>query len=470
MNRFKRLLKNGHVRGFLICALCIALVTGCASYPKNERLNAYQKDYGYRFDNLTRGENTDSLFVVLCFSGGGTRAATMSYWVLDRLAKTTITWKGEQKRLIDEVDVISSVSGGSFTAGYYGLFGDQIFIDFYDKFLKENIQKKLKLEVLKPINWFRLASPNYSRIDLASAYYNDHIFNHKTFGDLLERGKRPFLMINATHMSTGRRFEFTQPRFNDICSDLNPVSVARAVAASSAFPGLLTALTIENYGFDCGMIPPRWTRGALRDRDITSNQFYAALEYETYKDTIAHHWLHLLDGGVSDNLGILGPMDMMLSLSHGNSLLGKLNMGVIEKMVFIVVNAGTDKPKTWGAKERHPSIFDVVLAAATTPMDRLSNTTMKALSERVVALEQFYDKQHGCENQNPDCRKIDFYPVFLGFQGIKDEDNDDNIREKLLGLPTSFYLTEPQLNILKKGTAILLDSNVKLKKLIRDLE
>lgn len=454
----------------LLCVLCISIVFGCASYPKNGRLKAYQKTHGYRFDNLARGENTDSLFVVLCFSGGGTRAATMSYWVLDRLAKITITWKGQQKRLLDEVDIISSVSGGSFTAGYYGLFGDRIFIDYYEKFLSENIEKKLKLEVLKPVNWFRLASPTYSRIDLASAYYNDHIFDGRTFASLVDGNQRPYLMINATNMSTGRRFEFTQPQFDAVCSDLNSVSVARAVAASSAFPGLLTALTIENYGFGCGIRPPRWTRGALRDRDITSNQFYSALEYEVYKDNSAHHWFHLLDGGVSDNLGILGPMDMMLSFSQGNSLMGKLNMGIIEKMVFIVVNAGTDKPKKWDAKERHPSIFNVVLAAATTPMDRLSNATMKALSDRVHELELFYDKQHPCDAETPGCHGIDFYPVFLGFQGIKDADNADGIREKLLSLPTSFYLTRPQLKNLKKGTRLLLDANVKLKKLIRDLE
>ncbi len=47
---------------------------------------------------------------------------------------------GKTRRLLDEVDGISSVSGGSFTAAYYGLFGDRIFIDFEEKFLKRDVQ------------------------------------------------------------------------------------------------------------------------------------------------------------------------------------------------------------------------------------------------------------------------------------------------------------------------------------------
>ena len=58
---------------------------------------------------------------------------------------------GKKRRLLDEVDGISSVSGGSFTAGYYGLFGDRIFEDFETKFLKKNIQGALdQKDVLKP--------------------------------------------------------------------------------------------------------------------------------------------------------------------------------------------------------------------------------------------------------------------------------------------------------------------------------
>ena len=64
-----------------------------------------------------------------------TRAASLSYGVLEELARTEIEIHGTKRRLLDEVDMISSVSGGSFTAAYYALFGDRIFEYFEGCFL-----------------------------------------------------------------------------------------------------------------------------------------------------------------------------------------------------------------------------------------------------------------------------------------------------------------------------------------------
>lgn len=453
----------------IVFAVALLAFGGCASYPDYKELSGYDPGYGYRFENLNRGENSDSLFVVLCFSGGGTRAAAMSYEVLDRLANTPIIWKGQSKRLLDEVDIISSVSGGSFTAAYFGLFGDEIFTTFKNRFLRVNVEQKLLARLLNPVNLLRLASSKYSRIDLAAEYYHQEIFRKKKFSDLTASGKRPYLIINATNMSTGDRFEFTQPQFNIICSDLNNVSVGRAVAASSAYPGLLTSLTVDNFGFGCGFSPPRWTRGALRDRDITSTQFPLAITYQTYGNLDEHRWLHLLDGGVSDNIGLVGAMEMLFSIRDDRSLLGRISLGRIEKLVFIVVNAGTDKPTQWDRTPNNPGIVDVLTAAATNPIDRLSFNAMKALNDMVHELQSFYRKQAACDSSQPDCVRVDFYPIFLGFQGIKDTDNADGIREKLLSLPTNFHLADDQLELLKKGAKILIDTNLEYQKLTRAL-
>jgi NTE family protein len=61
--------------------------------------------------------------LILAFSGGGTRAAAFAYGVLEELAATPVVLGGRPRRLLDEVDLISAVSGGSFTAAYYGLYG-----------------------------------------------------------------------------------------------------------------------------------------------------------------------------------------------------------------------------------------------------------------------------------------------------------------------------------------------------------
>ena len=133
------------------------LFAGCAHYPVNAPMTRAAPETGYRVTNLSHPNNSDSLFVVLAFSGGGTRAAALSYGVLEELARTRIVWEGKSGRLLDEVDLISSVSGGSFTAAYYGLFGDRIFSDFESAFLKRNIQSRLLAPYFSPVNWFRYA-------------------------------------------------------------------------------------------------------------------------------------------------------------------------------------------------------------------------------------------------------------------------------------------------------------------------
>ena len=156
------------------------LLAGCAHYPVNAPLTHSAPETGYRFTNLSHTNNSDSLFVVLAFSGGGTRAAALSYGVLEELAKTQIIWEGKRGRLLDEVDLISSVSAGSFTAVYYGLYGDRIFKDFESVFLKRNIQGRLLAPYFSPVNWCRLASPKFSRIDMAAEYYGSLATNGTT--------------------------------------------------------------------------------------------------------------------------------------------------------------------------------------------------------------------------------------------------------------------------------------------------
>src|SRR5262245_50823301 len=84
----------GHVRrrGGVLLVAALAAAYGCASYPKTAPLAKYALTAGYRFEQLppvvrisNAGRNSDRLFVVLAFSGGGTRAAALSYGVLRQL-------------------------------------------------------------------------------------------------------------------------------------------------------------------------------------------------------------------------------------------------------------------------------------------------------------------------------------------------------------------------------------------------
>ena len=55
--------------------------------------------------------------------------------------------------MLDEVDVITGVSGGSFTALAYGLYGEKLFNQYEARFLKRNVQGELMARFLNPLNW-----------------------------------------------------------------------------------------------------------------------------------------------------------------------------------------------------------------------------------------------------------------------------------------------------------------------------
>ena len=195
-------------RTVMVAALVVA--AGCAHYPVNDPLARHDPAAGYRVENLPDAENSGSLLVVLTFSGGGTRAAALAYGVLEALRDTVIAWRGRKVALLDEVDVISSISGGSFPAAYYALRGGKIFDEFPDRFLYRQVQSDLLRQVLSPASWLKLAAPAYGRSDLAAEFYDREVFGGGTYADVIARNRRPFVVLNATDMTTGTQFAFIQ--------------------------------------------------------------------------------------------------------------------------------------------------------------------------------------------------------------------------------------------------------------------
>ena len=117
----------------LAASLCAALLglAGCASRPVNPPITQVDPNGGYTFQTRQKHFKSQDTLVVLAFSGGGTRAAAFSYGVLEFLKRTEVVApNGAKLRLLDAVDMITGVSGGSFTALAYGLYGDKLFADY----------------------------------------------------------------------------------------------------------------------------------------------------------------------------------------------------------------------------------------------------------------------------------------------------------------------------------------------------
>ena len=261
-------------------------LAGCASIPATTTPVQYVNPaHGYRFVTTPAGDhNSNSLLLVVTFSGGGSRAAALAYGVLETLSATEIVWDGERRRLLDEVDVISSVSGGSVAAAYFALHGERFFEDFVPKFLARNMQTMANLRMANPLNWARLASPQFGRSDLIAELFDDTLFHGATFADIVSRHRRPFVMLNATDMVTGHRFEFIQDQFDFLCADMNPFPLARAVVASAAVPIALSPITIRNHADRCAIEDIPWITAALKERRLSSRVYYNAARMSSYRN------------------------------------------------------------------------------------------------------------------------------------------------------------------------------------------
>lgn len=438
----------------------LLIICGCAPYVLNKQLKDCSAEKGYSFENISSPKDADKIFIVLTFSGGGTRAAALSYGVLEKLHDIIIP--GTTKKVLDEVDVISTVSGGSFTGAYYALFGNRIFTEFKDKFLYRKIEKELMVKLLNPINWFYLASPYYNRIDLASELYDQTIFDKKTFRALAAANKRPFLIINATNLFQGARFEFTSDQFRYLGSDLLSHPVARGVASSSAFPFLLSPITLKNYPCKEGSKLDGEDESALKDYWNNKRRYYAAWNNAIYKNMKDHKYLHLMDGGLADNLGLRAVYNLYVR----SSIRQKINDGDIKRFLVIVVNAKTSSPQKIDQKKSPPGLITVGYKTCTVSMDNYTFETVEMfkdlLSGRIKTQKVRDDCQAKLDEHAKDGFKfpplaggdLKLYVADLEFNNLSDEKKKDYFNN----LPTSFTLEKSEVeDLIKVGGQLLIE-------------
>jgi NTE family protein len=366
--------------------LLAAFAGGCAHWPATPRL-AQVGAPGYRPAEATHAGRSDDLLVIVAMSGGGTRAAALGYGVLEELRRTEVTVNGVTRRLLDEVDVISAVSGGSFPATYYALRGEQTFDEFEARVLSRKFEAELARRIiLNPANWFRLASGTFGKSDLFAELYDETVFDHATFADLKKAGG-PFVIINGTDVTSGARFSFTQDQFDAICADLMAVPLGRAVATSTALPPLLTPITFENRGGTCGRKAPAWqaaAEAAAGESETPGRALLRARALQAYADP-ARPYVHIFDGGLSENLGLAEMIRAfeILKVDPDETVLPALRRA--RTVVVIAVNALRFPEVDWDRSPAPPDTDTLTDQTWSIPVDRITLDGVEQVREKLAA-------------------------------------------------------------------------------------
>lgn len=444
---------NGTRAVFLAAA--VLSLTACAYPTRNYPLEVKLADAPYRRVNFVEPPMTDTLVIVTA-SGGGSRATALTMGVLQAMADVQLS-AGD--RLSDEVDVISSVSGGSVAAADFALYGVQGFPALRDDFLYKDGIGTLAWKILNPVGLAETSTNSRERIDALIDYFDASLFHDQTM-DALLHGRHAYLVLNAGDMVEGTPFAMTQDNFDLLCSDLSKTKISTAVAASAAFPVALSPVTLTNYS-RCDMQPRAWPPLAVSngaespwyDAPETVVRARVANAYATGEKK----YIHLLDGGIADNLGVVEPYRMLTEKGVRPSFLGAIDAGKIKKIVFIMVNSRSAPSSELDKSQATPGILDMLLGTISAGIDRtaMSNSQrVRSLFTDTFTRQAMIDEALGLQEQAANWRTIanNTFLVAVDFDAI----GDSQCRQAYHSIPTSWTLTKGQVDaLLKMGPALL---------------
>ena len=455
----------------------LLLLGGCATRPVNPPLTQTDPNSGYRYGVREQRFTDRENLVILAFSGGGTRAAAFSYGVLEFLRRTEVVGpRGNRARLLDQVDVITGVSGGSFTALAYGLYGDKLFENYEQSFLKRNVQGELISRLLNPVNWGNLSSASWGRSELAAQFYDEILFHGATFADL-DRGNGPMILASATDISSGARFVFNQSIFDVLCSDLNAVPLSRAAAASSAVPVVLSSVTISNYGGTCNESLPPWVKlftDSANPPRPAARAIREIKEAESYADSKRRPYLHLVDGGISDNVGMRGVLDALQILEALRDVGQSTPLDGARRIIVFIVNSLSSPPTNWDESENPPGTIDILLKATGTPIDHYSFEAVEQLKDIAARWRTARElrKVAGCSvNKDlPICAAIrppeaEVYAIDVSFAMLPDKAERDFLNLQ----PTSFVLPPEAVDRLRAAAGTIIQASPEFQRLLKDV-
>lgn len=415
-------------------AALLMLLCGCVTQdpvPDPPAANSIGSKFGYRAIDTGRLPGREPAlpkrYVVLAFSGGGTRAAALAQGVLREL-EATPSPNAPNLTLLDAVDMISSTSGGSVAAANFVLHGpkDYHILDEPHGFLRHNNMTTLIAGVLDPFDIAERAVTPKSRVQLLSAMFSGTLFGNATFETLRQQRARhpPLLILNAADMATGERFPFVQRQLDRLCLNLLDIRLADAVSASAAFPVALTPMRLPNrspcpaqlVGPGARVIDRFLNEGGANRADLASSckegrpildtrpaaflsrsrRQFPLLNLDPCgqplppDDPRRVRFVHLLDGGIADNVGLAEPLETLTDRGDDPRVVNAIRDGDISEVVVIAVNARSQPATDVGRDNRTPGMIAMAGSVMSAAIDSRSSGLFSELESLSALLRDTF--------------------------------------------------------------------------------
>lgn len=272
----------------------------------------------------------------------------------------------------------------------------------------------------------------------------------------MQRQNGPLIIINASDFAKGARFSFVQEYFNLLCSDLSSFPIARAVAASSAVPVLFNPVVVENYP-ECSRKSQVWlseVRELVREKP---DLLLTVQGLQSYSDHDRRRYIHFVDGGITDNLGLRAFYEV-IELNGGiKQYAERYQRKPPRRLVLISVNAATDAQSTMDQTTKQPSIA--------TAINTMSDVQLRLYSVDTIALMTKALKRWAMEISTPE-QPVEPYLILLSFDDIQQVERRDFLNQT----PTSFSLTDEQVDELIDAGGEILRNHPEFQRLMADVE
>lgn len=458
--------------GALLASL--ALLSGCATRdvgPINI-VNSYAPPHEAKY--ITDGGDDGTTVMALAFSGGGMRASAFSYGVLTALDDIYIDEIPYRRSMVDNIRMISGVSGGAVVAAYFGYKGRDDYRDLDRRFLYQDPESSMQTSMFSPITVSRALAGGVNDRSTFARWLDQNLFDQANMSSFF-RPNAPTVWINASDIYNRTPFLFSHDTFAALCSDLDQVPISDAVAASAAFPVVFSPVILKTKRTRCNYEHPEWLTRALDDpRHSLRLQAYAKA-IEAYQKNTNLNYVRLLDGGLTDNLGLTG---FALKRAAADSLHGPLSPEEAVKLrhfIFVIADAGRSQTETWGKDMNNLAIGKLLMAATDTSMSASLRDQIDALRQAVsIWRDQLI--QYRCSlpaskireirgtTANWNCRDVNTVVEHLSFADLDPETARD-----LNGVATRLTLKPEQVNKLVAAGRQVVSGNEHLMKAVTEI-
>jgi NTE family protein len=231
---------------------------------------------------------------------------------------------------------------------------------------------------------------------------------------------------------------------------------------------------MKSYAGSCGYKLPAWATDALRERDITNRRYHQARRLSSYLDTETRPYIHLFDGGISDNLGVRPLLDVAFAEGGIWHELKAIDLTSTSKLAVIVVDAQHAIDNSFDKRDVALSLVQTVETASGVPLARYSFETLELLGvnmgrwQKSITAGRCGEKRGsastGSSAPGDDCAART-YLAEVSFEAVPEKAT----RERLRALPTSLDLKSEDVVLLRKTARTVLENSSGFQELVQDL-